>query len=149
MGVLAAVDEAGVEVGGVASCEGRGVLPTAGGAEGACAGMFDGICEGTGVVPVDAGVSGAGVEDRVWAGEGVGSVVRRHRSLSVSFGALAAGTAGGDRPGTAGSWTGRHLIHQMSFRCLQVWNQSRKGVTVSAVSVSAKLDRRVRHLRLD
>lgn len=94
MGVLAAVDEAGVEVGGVASCEGS-VLPTAGGAEGACAGMFDGICEGTGVVPVDAGVSGAGVEDRVWAGEGVGSVVRRHRSLSVSFGALAAGTAGG------------------------------------------------------
>lgn len=53
-----------------------------------------GSCEGTGVVPVDAGVRGAGVEDRVCAGEGVGSVVRRHRSFSVSFCGFATGTAG-------------------------------------------------------
>ena len=57
--------------------------------DGAGVGIFGGMYEGTGVVPVEAGVRGAGVEDRVWAGEGVGSVVRRHRSLSVSFGALA------------------------------------------------------------
>jgi hypothetical protein len=69
-------------------------LATAGEAEATGAGRFVGICEGTGVVPVDAGVRGAGVDDRVWAGEGVGSVVRKHRSLSVSFGALATGTGG-------------------------------------------------------
>lgn len=63
---------------------------------GAGVGAFVGLCDGTGVVPVDAGVSGAGVEDRVCEGEGmgVGSVVLRHRSLSVSFGALTTGTGG-------------------------------------------------------
>jgi len=56
-----------------------------------------GSCEGTGVVPVDAGVRGAGVEERVWAGDGVGSLVRKHRSLSVSLGALATGAGGRSR----------------------------------------------------
>lgn len=91
--VLDAVPKAGVEL-GVGGCVHKGVLTATGGADGAGAAVYAGICEGTGVVPVDAGVRGAGVEDRVWTGEGVGSVVRRHRSLSVSFGALATGTGG-------------------------------------------------------
>lgn len=45
-------------------------------------------------MPVDAGVRGAGVEERVCAGEGVGSVVLRQRSLSVSLGARGAGAEG-------------------------------------------------------
>lgn len=73
---------------GVGSCVHKGVFVAAGGAGGAGASALVGICVGTGVVPVDAGVRGAGVEERVWAGEGVGSVVLRHRSLSVSLGAL-------------------------------------------------------------
>lgn len=75
-----------------------GGVEVAGGGSGAAAGTgvgaFVGACDGTGVVPVDAGVSGAGVEDRVCAGEGVGSVVLRHRSLSVSFGALTTSAGG-------------------------------------------------------
>lgn len=59
--------------------------------------MVVGICEGTGVVPVDAGVRGAGVEERVCVGDGVGSVVRKHRSLSVSLGARATGAGGRSR----------------------------------------------------
>lgn len=97
VGVLAAVSEAGVEVGGVASCVDKGVFAGAAGTEDAIAragaDVVVGICEGTGVVPVDAGVRGAGVEDRVWAGEGEGSVDRKHRSLIVSLGAFV-GTVG-------------------------------------------------------
>ena len=91
--VLEAVSKAGVAV-GVGSGVHSDVLAATGGADGAGANAFVGICEGTGVVPVDAGVRGAGVEDRVWEGDGVGSVVRRHRSLSVSLGALATGAGG-------------------------------------------------------
>jgi hypothetical protein len=80
--VEAAVEGAEAAGGGVVAAVGTGVD------------AFVGTCDGTGVVPVDAGVSGAGVEDRVCAGEGVGSVVLRHRSLSVSFGALATGAGG-------------------------------------------------------
>lgn len=89
---------------GVGSCVHDNVEAAAGGAEaaggevgaavGTGVGAFVGTRDGTGVVPVDAGVSGAGVEDRVCAGEGVGSVVLRHRSLSVSFGALVTGACG-------------------------------------------------------
>jgi hypothetical protein len=103
VGVLEAGSKAGV-VEGVGNCTHRGVEAAAGGAEGTGAGVgaavgtgvgaFVGTCDGTGVVPVDAGVRGAGVEDRVCAGEGVGSVVLRHRSLRVSFGALATGAGG-------------------------------------------------------
>lgn len=64
---------------------------------GVAAAMVAGRCEGTGVVPVDAGVRGAGVEERVWAGEGVGSLVRKQRSLRVSLGALATGAGGRSR----------------------------------------------------
>jgi hypothetical protein len=84
--VLAAVSKAGGEVVVVVV-----VVVVAAVVVGICADkgvLMVGGCVGTGVVPVDAGVGGAGVEDRVWAGEGVGSVVRRQRSLSVSFGAL-------------------------------------------------------------
>lgn len=89
--------KAGVAV-GVGSCVHTGIsvtLSVAGGV-GVRVGtaVVVGICVGTGVVPVDAGVRGAGVEERVWAGEGVGSVVLRQRSLSVSFGALATGVFG-------------------------------------------------------
>lgn len=104
-----AVSRAGVVV-GVGSCVQRGVFDTTGAPSGASACpcvvvvVVDvivvavmGICEGTGVVPVDAGVRGAGVEERVWAGDGVGSVVRKQRSLSVSLGALGAGTGGSSR----------------------------------------------------
>jgi hypothetical protein len=80
--VEAAVEGAEAAGGGVVAAVGTGVD------------AFVGTCDSTGVVPVDAGVSGAGVEDRVCAGEGVGSVVLRHRSLSVSFGALATGAGG-------------------------------------------------------
>jgi len=80
--IEAAAEGAEAAGGGVGAAVGTGV------------GAFVGTCDGTGVVPVDAGVSGAGVEDRVCAGEGVGSVVLRHRSLSVSFGALATGAGG-------------------------------------------------------
>jgi hypothetical protein len=89
--------KAGVAV-GVGSCVHTGILVTLSVAGGVGvrvgAAVFVGICVGTGVVPVDAGVRGAGVEERVWAGEGVGSVVLRQRSLSVSFGALTTGVFG-------------------------------------------------------
>ena len=75
---------------GVGSCVHSGTLVTLSVAGGVGvrvgAAVVVGICVGIGVVPVDAGVRGAGVEERVWAGEGVGSVVLRQRSLSVSFG---------------------------------------------------------------
>lgn len=101
VGVLEADSRAGVLV-GVGSCTHNGAVAAGAGADvngagaGAGAGVdaFVGTCDGTGVVPVDAGVRGAGVEDRVCVGEGVGSFVLRHRSLSVSLGALATGTGG-------------------------------------------------------
>jgi len=115
---LEAASRAGVVV-GVGSCVQRGVLVAAGRSSGASVvpctvvvmvlSVFvfvivfvsrvvnAGSCEGTGVVPVDAGVRGAGVEERVWAGDGVGSLVRKHRSLSVSLGALATGAGGRSR----------------------------------------------------
>lgn len=103
VGAIEAGSRAGV-VEGVGSCVHRGVVAAAGGAggtgieDGTAIGTgvdaFVGACDGTGVVPVDAGVRGAGVEDRVCAGEGVGSVVLKHRSLSVSFGALGTGAGG-------------------------------------------------------
>ena len=89
--VLEAYFKAGVAVGVGSCCVHEDVFCAAGGADGAGTAVLAGICEGTGVVPVDAGVRGAGVEERVWAGDGVGSVVLRHRSLSVSLGALATG----------------------------------------------------------